>query len=277
MSESNLTPQQVEILGMRYALAAIESTMLYRNIEVLPSGADNAGLQRWFGDIAAFLDPRGMDSWEVKSENAEKYGNFFCEIWSNRTFTDFRRGGWMTTCHSAGLIYVFCNIRTAYLMHFPTLFNWFWGVGEGMAPSGATAGPRRTRGRARKSRRRTSRKTRPSACRYPSTSWAGRSAGGCTRTTRSPEACGSRKNAAATCSRGSPSSGEPLNLPITTMTSSKRRRLESAGFRVGTAAEFLGLTVTESRRVEEELRRSLPLSLPSPPGQVPCDPTPNSP
>ena len=63
---------------------------------------------------------RGIHT-ELKAEQEERWHNFFLERWSDRIT---QRRGWLYTCTSPVLIYVFMDIKVAHAIDFQALQHW---------------------------------------------------------------------------------------------------------------------------------------------------------
>lgn len=84
-------------------------------------------LQKYAGDIIVPKMHSGRFV-ELKAEQNNKWGNFFCEMWSNRScFTV----GWMLTTQAHYLWYYFIDEDELYRVEMEALRRWAFGVGAG--------------------------------------------------------------------------------------------------------------------------------------------------
>lgn len=78
-------------------------------------------LQKSIGDLLYNADADTVYSAEVKAEESNAHGNFFLEIWSNRSrFTP----GWMFTLKTDLLLYHFIQNDELYVIPFERLRRW---------------------------------------------------------------------------------------------------------------------------------------------------------
>lgn len=67
---------------------------------------------------------------ELKCEERNKWGNFFLETWSNKSFGR-ARDGWMMTCNANTLLYYFLEDSQLFSIPFPQLWTWAFGDSAG--------------------------------------------------------------------------------------------------------------------------------------------------
>ncbi len=78
-------------------------------------------LQKSAGDVLYNTDAETVYAAEIKAEEENKYGNFFFEVWSNRSrFTP----GWMFTLRTDLLLYHFLADDLLYVIPFERLRKW---------------------------------------------------------------------------------------------------------------------------------------------------------
>lgn len=83
-------------------------------------------LQETVGDLMMNCPKGKIWGVELKSEEEDKYGNFFLETWSNLSF-GWNRPGWFDTLKCDVLLYYFLNPGTLYSIPYKPLFEWAHG------------------------------------------------------------------------------------------------------------------------------------------------------
>lgn len=78
-------------------------------------------IQKTCGDLIVNLESGESIVVEIKTEQENRYKNFFLETWSNRK--RFTRG-WMFHCESDVLWYFFQDTEELFSIHLPTLKRW---------------------------------------------------------------------------------------------------------------------------------------------------------
>lgn len=98
---------------------------LLKTCQAVEDTAHSEFLQKTCGDwiITKLSQQYGV---ELKAE-ARYTGNLFLETWSN---LPRRTLGWMYTSHADWLFYFFADTRDLYVIDFPALWQWAFGVGE---------------------------------------------------------------------------------------------------------------------------------------------------
>jgi hypothetical protein len=122
--------QKLALRGLADIIPFIRSRATEGQFVLTDKGALSELLQRTAGD--ALLN-HASKVWgvELKTEEENKYGNFFLETWSNRKF-GMQTFGWLYTLRSDILLYYFLDSGELFSVKFNDLWEWaFCRRGEG--------------------------------------------------------------------------------------------------------------------------------------------------
>jgi hypothetical protein len=113
--------------GLRDVEAFVGSRAVDGRFVTTDKGTMSRLLQREVGDFLANGPDGRCWGLELKTEEADRHGNFFLETWSNLNF-GMQTVGWMLTLKCDVLLYYFLESRELYSIDFRRLFEWAWGT-----------------------------------------------------------------------------------------------------------------------------------------------------
>lgn len=114
--------QGLAIRGLEDIVPFIRSRATGGQFVLTDKGTLSELLQKSAGDALLNFATRCWGV-ELKTEEENKYGNFFLETWSNRKFS-MQNPGWMYTLKTDILLYYFLNSGELFSMKFDDLWDW---------------------------------------------------------------------------------------------------------------------------------------------------------
>lgn len=107
--------------GIEDLIPLLEQKSFRGRFVITDKGNISEFLQKTVGDVILNCPNGKVWSIEIKTEEENKYGNFFLETWSNLSR---HKMGWMFTLIADFLWYYFQNEKTLYSMQLPKLKDW---------------------------------------------------------------------------------------------------------------------------------------------------------
>lgn len=112
---------KLESKGMGVILAYLKDVALDGRIVLTSKGRKSLLLQKLVGDVIVQSKRGAAVCFELKTEQADKYGNFFLEVWSNLPRHTL---GWMYTTEADWILYQFYDDERVYMLPVPQLKHW---------------------------------------------------------------------------------------------------------------------------------------------------------